>query len=337
MLKRKLTFDNTNSKRCKLTIDIDYNSNTEDEEIDIEDTDNEEKYLSDEYTDTEEDTDNEYTDIEEKYLSEEEDAEEEIYEVEKIINKKIINKKIFYLIKWKHYSDMYNTWEPKENLNCDQLIYEFENKNNLINYKIKNNYIYIDKIILDNNEFNKSKIKKIINSLNNLKNIDITFENLLSIAEDNTDEFIRLLLQNYWINLFNKTNDDINENLFNDILNNSKINYNSCSDTIYDKCIYCNRQRLLTFNFNNDVCNNVGFYCAEKIYIIKKVISTIKNIKNNLRDSKNIYFPQEFIDVVYNQTIKLTTYANNNSNINKWFETNNINDLDIKVNKKRFE
>lgn len=32
----------------------------------------------------------------------------------------------FYLLKWTGYNNRYNSWEPEENLNCDDLVNEFE-------------------------------------------------------------------------------------------------------------------------------------------------------------------------------------------------------------------
>ena len=44
---------------------------------------------------------------------------EDKYYVEKFINKKVVNKKIFYLVKWKDYSLKQSTWEEEKQLKED--------------------------------------------------------------------------------------------------------------------------------------------------------------------------------------------------------------------------
>jgi len=49
------------------------------------------------------------------------------YVVEAILDKRsTANNVTQYLLKWKGYSDDDNTWEPRENLDCDEMIDEFE-------------------------------------------------------------------------------------------------------------------------------------------------------------------------------------------------------------------
>jgi len=77
---------------------------------------------------------------------------EEEYIVERIISKRVSKSgKVEYLLKWQDYSDDENTWEPRENLGCKEMITNFEKDltKKLLNKSDKNKKLKSDSIILN--------------------------------------------------------------------------------------------------------------------------------------------------------------------------------------------
>ena len=73
---------------------------------------------------------------------------------EKIIDKRTYGSgKVEYLLKWKEYEEKHNSWEPKEDFECEDLINEFEEKQkSKVLEKKEEDDVEMSEIVADKNE-----------------------------------------------------------------------------------------------------------------------------------------------------------------------------------------
>ena len=52
----------------------------------------------------------------------------DVFNVEKILRKRVVDGRTEYLLKWEGFSEKENTWEPKENIFSQEMLEDFEEK-----------------------------------------------------------------------------------------------------------------------------------------------------------------------------------------------------------------
>ncbi|XP_063973561.1 histone-lysine N-methyltransferase SUV39H2-like isoform X2 [Diachasmimorpha longicaudata] len=117
----------------------------------------------------------------------------EIYEVERIMDKRIKDGEVSYYIKWKNWSTDHNTWEPAKNLtDCPELLEQFEtDRTNLLEkFKMTQNF-YPDVTAL---EAHMRELKRSMKSIDDIQ-VDETslYKNLRSYFRSNGDTYVKLI------------------------------------------------------------------------------------------------------------------------------------------------
>lgn len=62
--------------------------------------------------------------------------EDNDYPVEKIVHRRVIRRKLQYLVKWENFGNNENSWVNEEDLHCDELLDEFRAHSIICMYNI---------------------------------------------------------------------------------------------------------------------------------------------------------------------------------------------------------
>ncbi|XP_018314015.1 histone-lysine N-methyltransferase SUV39H1 [Mycetomoellerius zeteki] len=127
-------------------------------------------------------------------------------EVEKILQKREHRGQIHYLIKWKNWDVNHNSWEPSQNLDCDELIFKFEKEREELITQFKT------KMKFDPQDFHVHIFLAQHYETNNKTIIDAINDATIAIAGDSTYTAIR-----YYLNQ-NKHDIGLEENIKEKIL-----------------------------------------------------------------------------------------------------------------------
>uniref|UniRef100_A0A915DCU5 Chromo domain-containing protein n=1 Tax=Ditylenchus dipsaci TaxID=166011 RepID=A0A915DCU5_9BILA len=118
------------------------------------------------------------------------------YHVERVVDKRILkNGTVEYLLKWKNFEESDNTWEPEENLNCAQLIADFNQRYNASSKPVKSedNHSLVDEKFIQETSPQKEPTASRTSYLNERKMIP---DKILGATKVNADIFFLVKYRN---------------------------------------------------------------------------------------------------------------------------------------------
>jgi chromobox protein 1 len=92
--------------------------------------------------------------------------------VKTILNKRIQHGKVEYLLKWKGFDDSENSWEPVENLDCEDLIKNYENKIKITRKRKSKKSNSIDSKSSDESDNDNTEHQKVAEKVVNVQNVN---------------------------------------------------------------------------------------------------------------------------------------------------------------------
>lgn len=134
------------------------------------------------------------------------DGTDEVYEIEKIVKKRLRKGKTEYLIKWKDYPEEENTWETEDNIFAKDMLEEFNKQNeaNKLSSKRKTNTNNKKKIQIDSNK-NDVCVNSVVSN-NNTKKNETNLNKNKKIKNKNLNEIVNKYVKDY----LKTTNFDLN-------------------------------------------------------------------------------------------------------------------------------
>lgn len=185
--------------------------------------------------------------------------DEEMFTVEEILDKRVVNGKVEYYIKWAGYSHSDNTWEPEVNLECPKQILDYERMQSK-NKKLKLNSIdhsaqVIDrKPVINHDSMNqideKIDCKPVINSSSTNQLVE-GIERKPVISNSSIDQVAEKIENNVKPTINNDSNNQVTEEI------DCKLAINNNSVNQVAEAIESNDKPVISDSSNNQVAEAV--------------------------------------------------------------------------------